>query len=339
MSEPTVCIKGLRPPFLAASLRTGEALPALLARFDVAPALLADLSARVPHSLVVRVWEGLGELAADPCFGPTAVSLLGPPQLDLVDFALLCSPTPRALGETFLRYQRLFHDANDARVVEGEEVVETRHAFRGELPRSRHFVEFIVAVWSAKMRALLGEESGRPRWVSFRHARPALDAPYEALLGAEVRFGAEHDALALPRATLDSRLANAAESAHAAFDRQLQAELARLAPASFAQQLRARVVALLRSGSSEAWELEALARGMRLSRRTLQRRLAEEGGSFRDVLDDARKEVALDVLARGAGTATMTDLAFALGFSEHSAFSRAFRRWTGQSPSTFARSA
>jgi AraC-like DNA-binding protein len=96
------------------------------------------------------------------------------------------------------------------------------------------------------------------------------------------------------------------------------------------------VAARLRAGAGDAGDIEAIARKMGVSRRTLQRRLADAGTSFRDAVDAARREVALAELARGASS--MTDLAFLLGFSEHSAFARAFRRWTGKSPALWARS-
>ncbi|MCY1013835.1 helix-turn-helix transcriptional regulator [Nannocystis pusilla] len=74
---------------------------------------------------------------------------------------------------------------------------------------------------------------------------------------------------------------------------------------------------------------------MGTSERTMQRRLRQAGTSFRDVVDDVRREAALAQLGRR--DATVTDIAFMLGFSDLSAFSRAFRRWTGASPSEYRR--
>jgi AraC-like DNA-binding protein len=335
MAEPTVCVKALRAPFFMAAIATGVPVPELTTRFGVPATLLADLAARVPHARVMRLWDGLAELAGDESFGLTAATVLGAPQLDLVDVAAQRSPSVRALTESFGRYQRLFHDANDVRILEEGEVTIVRHRFSSDLRRSRHFMEFVLATWVARLRALVGPGRMELRGVTFRHARPAGGGPYEAALGAPVQFGAADDALILPRALLDQPVAGADPAAARALEAHLDRELLQLGSAPFPDQVRSLVVGLLGAGSSLSGDIGHLARQLGVSRRTLQRRLADAGTSFRAVTDLARREVALAEMAKG--TATTTDLAFLLGFSEHSAFARAFRRWTGQSPARYAR--
>jgi AraC-like DNA-binding protein len=79
--------------------------------------------------------------------------------------------------------------------------------------------------------------------------------------------------------------------------------------------------------------LDGVARALGMSGRTLQRHLNAQGTSHRELLDEARSAAALRHL--GADTMSVTDVAFVLGFSEVSAFHRAFRRWTGMGPSEF----
>lgn len=211
------------------------------------------------------------------------------------------------------------------------------HQFRGEVQRSRHFIEFILAMWVARPRSLLGPERLVLQRVSFRHAAVAEPERYRALFGPNVEFNAPVDALVLPRSMMDEPLFAGDPAAAQAFAGHLDMELGRLSTGSSPEAVRAQVVQLMRAGSAEAFDLGAVARRMAVSRRTLQRRSLEEGTSFRDLIDAARRDVALAELSRGAST--VTDLAFLLGFSEHSAFSRAFRRWTGKSPVVYLRSA
>lgn len=335
--EPTVCVKGLRSPFFAATLATGVPIPELAERFALPVSLLTDLGARVPHGLLVRVWDELAALTGDAFFGLTAAGVLGAPQLDVLDVALARSATLRELGRSFVRYQRLFHEANDAQLFDraGESVA--LHRFRTELPRSRHFTEFILAMWVARMRGAVGAERMDPvSVIRFRHARPEGAGPYQTLFGPRVLFDAGEDSVSLPVSLVEQPLAAGDARTSQAFASLLDAELARLSEAPLSERVRASVVGLLREGASEACDVEQLARRLALSRRTLQRRLADEGTSFRDVVDAARRELAMAELARGS--TSMTELAFLLGFSEHSAFSRAFRRWTGSSPALYARS-
>jgi AraC-like DNA-binding protein len=79
--------------------------------------------------------------------------------------------------------------------------------------------------------------------------------------------------------------------------------------------------------------LATVASELAMSERSIQRALGEEATSFRQLVDEVRKELALEHLGRPGASAA--DVAFLLGFSEPSAFTRAFRRWTGSSPTQF----
>jgi AraC-like DNA-binding protein len=72
-----------------------------------------------------------------------------------------------------------------------------------------------------------------------------------------------------------------------------------------------------------------------VSTRTLRRRLSEEGSSYREIVDEVRADLARHHLAREKRD--IDDVAFLLGFSDQSAFTKAFRRWTGRTPADYAR--
>jgi AraC-like DNA-binding protein len=78
---------------------------------------------------------------------------------------------------------------------------------------------------------------------------------------------------------------------------------------------------------------ETVARALAVSRRTLSRRLADEGTSFRNILDDVRREFSCALLQDRS--LSVADVAFFLEYSEPAAFNRSFRRWTGQTPRAF----
>jgi AraC-like DNA-binding protein len=330
MTEPTVCVKALRAPFFTAAARTGLPVPMLAGKVDVPLNVLTDVTARVPHSTAIRVWETFAAECSEPSFGMVAAEFAGAAPLDLVDFALTRAPSLRALLKAFLRYQTLFHDANAVELLEERDVLHLRHGFAGDLARSRLLGEFILATWVSRTRAVAGVPL-RPRLVRFRHGPPPDIARHQAVFG-EVEFGADRDEMVISTDALDAPFAHGDEAASSALARQLDEELAKAKPASFADRVRAHAVAGIRGG---ALDIDVIAKALASSRRTLQRRLNDEGTSFRNVVDEARREVALDVMARG-GT-TVTDLTFLLGFSDLSAFGRAFRRWTGTNPASYLR--
>ncbi len=82
-------------------------------------------------------------------------------------------------------------------------------------------------------------------------------------------------------------------------------------------------------------ELEAVAGALELSPRALKRRLADRGTSFTQIVDDTRRELALGYIADAS--LTLVDVAYLCGFSEQSAFNRAFKRWTGMPPGEYRR--
>lgn len=171
------------------------------------------------------------------------------------------------------------------------------------------------------------------RQVDFRCGPPEHGADYRLFFGAPVRFHAPVSRLAFDAAflTLPS-IRN---------ERALR-EFLRRAPANILVRYRhdaglaARVRGRLRDRPAPAWPtFEELARQMRLPASTLRRRLAEEGQSYRDIKDELRRARAEDLLL--GGSRAVAEIAAELGFSEPSAFHRAFRKWTGLSPGAFRR--
>src|SRR5262245_32761286 len=103
-------------------------------------------------------------------------------------------------------------------------------------------------------------------------------------------------------------------------------------PSDFVAKVTRMVVSMLSTGDGN---VERVADRLGVSRRTLQRRLRDCGAVFNDIVTNTRLE--LSSLYLGDASLTLTEVAFRLGYSDLSAFSRAFRRWTGRSPIRFRR--
>jgi AraC-like DNA-binding protein len=114
------------------------------------------------------------------------------------------------------------------------------------------------------------------------------------------------------------------------FDRMLAGELARLDKSDVIARCRAAVLEDLPSGEASA---EDTAKQLHMSPRTLQRKLAEAQTTYVQLVDDTRKDLALRYIEDPRRS--ITDITFSLGFSQPSAFTRAFRRWTGLAPSEY----
>jgi AraC-like DNA-binding protein len=173
-------------------------------------------------------------------------------------------------------------------------------------------------------------ESLRPGGVTLGRVRPPDAAPWERFFGCRVAFGAAQDGFQLSGRDADAPLPVANRQLAGALDAILAKQLAGLDGGNVAARCKAALLERLASGESPEQDI---ATSLHMSRRTLQRKLAEADLTYQQLLDDTRHELALCYVDDPGRS--LTEITFLLGFSGQSAFTRAFRRWTGTSPSGY----
>jgi AraC-like DNA-binding protein len=163
-------------------------------------------------------------------------------------------------------------------------------------------------------------------------ARPAPRdvSRHQAVFRCPVTFDAPESVMRIAHDDLDARLPTANPEVAAATEHMLEAQLARLDRHDVVARLKTSILDALPSGSPTE---EEIARALAMSQRTLQRRLADAGTSFGGVLDATRRDLAFHHLANPARQ--VSEIAYLLGFAEAASFNRAFRRWTGLTPSEY----
>jgi AraC-like DNA-binding protein len=300
----------------------------LLAALDTAPAALDDPDRRVPYATILRAWELAAELSGDPDFGLHAGELAPLGTFDVLDYV---TASCRTLGEAFealARFQRILHDAVQITVEPAGEVTRVRHGVLGRpagIPR--HAAEGVLATWAVRARTLVGGPL-RLLEVGFQHPRPERTAEHRRIFDCAVRFSAPRTEMVLLASVMDLPLRTADPALAAIMRRHASASLERL-PAAAATSTAVRQVLAAGMETGDVG-LPRVARSMGVSPRTLQRALAAEGTTLAGILDELRREMAASHVA--AGGLSLTEIAFLLGFSEVSAFHRAYRRWTGHAP-------
>ena len=173
----------------------------------------------------------------------------------------------------------------------------------------------------------VASEPFAPLEVHCRHARPP-STPHEGWFGCPVSFGSEMDAILVPGEALARANKLADRGLTRFFLDHLDKTLAKVeAQVSLSDRVRAAVVASLSGGVPHLGEI---ARRLGLSERTLQRRLGEEDLTFHALIDEARRDLAEGLLVNS--DYALAEIAFLTGFSEQSAFTRAFKRWCGTTP-------
>jgi AraC-like DNA-binding protein len=324
--QPTVALTGTFAMVLAAEA-AGSVVDDLLAEAGLARGDLVDPAVRLPLSDVLRLWDQILDRVGNRPLQLEAPSHLPLGAYKVVDYLVLASPT---VGEGIVRFARFFRlIADHVRILvepgEGEKRVGITLADGS--PASPIYVDYAFAVLTSRMRLRVRPGMAVKR-VEFRHSSPQDPSPYEALFLAPVSFDRSRDWLcfsdeewAAPTETGDETLALLIEE-HA---RILSQRLPK-PHVGIVSDVRQAILGVLPKNPS----LEEVARKLRLSDRTLQRRLFGAGASFREVSDGVRSELAKEYLSDCR--VRVSEVAFLVGFSDQSSFNRAFRRWTGIPP-------
>jgi AraC-like DNA-binding protein len=310
-------------------LDTGQILHA--ARLDTAT--LQDPDARIPIEQVEALWQKAYEVSNDPNLALHAIEVLPFGAYRVIDFLASHAPTIGAALAKVSDYFPLIHG-----VVRLPYAVGDRHVTFGvEAPSrpstiTRPIAEYTLAAVFLRLRSATNEPFRLMR-VEFSHPRPADISEHERIFECPVRFGADTCQLVIARDVWDSPRTGSNPALFSVLDTHARMLLGQLpSPIDIVGRVREAIEAELRGGIPK---LETIAKRLAMSPRTLQRRLRDQGVLFNDVLDAMRFRAAKSYLAQGDIAAS--EVAYLLGFSEQSSFNRAFKRWSGQTPTDYRR--
>ncbi len=322
------------------ALRIAQGLVAAAAQAGLDPAPLEraigianitePLDARVSIDEMHRVWELIMRTLRDPGFPVHVGTSRTTDDYDVYAFVLMTSAT---FGEALARtghYLRVISDG-----FHWELLSEGRHAHlvlhpHGPLSLGRRCVHECVNVEFVRLCRQVLAPDFRPYEVRFAHAEPADTRAHEAFFGTKPLFEQRRTEVLIDRALLDARLPKADATFLRFFGEELERRLSRLQGPPMATSVRR----LLLQGKAET-TMDDVARSLGTSRRTLHRRLREEGTTFDELTMDTRQALAIEHVA--ARKLPLAEVAYVLGFSEPSAFHRAFKRWTGMTPQAYRR--
>jgi len=308
---------------------------ALASAAGLTEADLGDPDGRIPLDRCVALWEGIAAAPRGQDFGFWLGRSVTVETLGVIGFAMRHAPDVRVAFRCLDRFGKLIGDVVSPIIdEEGEHVV----FHRREPPRIARLAALAVSAPVGTLTLLgqlAGIESAATAAVeaAFQHPPPPNADRYRQELGCPVHFNAQETRLVLRRAVFDLPLRAPDAGLFAYLERHAQGLMDRLREQrSVAARVRQQLVERLRDGEPEQG---GIARRLGMSERTLQRRLRDEGTTFAALVDEARLELARMYLADPK--LAVFEIAFLLGYSEPSAFNRAFRRWTGASPSEHRR--
>lgn len=292
------------------------------------PAVMNEPRGRFKVERTIAAWGKAAELIDDPCFGLKIADAWSPTDVHALGYAFLASSTLRTALRRLARYVAVVNDRVGFTVEEdGEHVSVTHQTLDPDLSFSLAVEDARWALIASMCRQSYGDKLDLVE-VRLQHPEPPCKGAYNGFFRCPVRFDSPKSAILFARADLDYPLPVANRELARASDGILCGFLANLTDGDLITRVKLAIVDALPSGQSGD---DDIAKAVYTTRRTLQRRLAALGTTYSKVLDSVRRELAEQYLADPERS--MREISFLLGFSELSAFSRAFKRWTGKAPS------
>jgi AraC-like DNA-binding protein len=304
----------------------------LIREFSLPATAETDPEAVLPLPALQAFFEAAEAAIADPFLGIHVAAHFKRGTYGVLEYSWRSAPTIREAMARLVRCIALLNDFVVISLVErGDRAVLEQSIPGRPLCVGRHGNEFFIAAVLLQARSLSGAPF-IPERVWFAHPAPKDRSELFRLLGtSQVEFGGESNGMELGADLLALPIASADPTLLSLLDRCVDQDLAlRASPSRFLGQVRQGISAKL---SEEPPSLAITARALRMSPRTLQRRIAAEGTSFQELVESVREELARVYVKdpkRSIG-----EIAYLLGYAELSPFLRAFKRWTGVTPSQF----
>jgi AraC-like DNA-binding protein len=302
---------------------------ALLAEAGISPEAAYDVDGEVTLDQMRGFWQAAYRLSGNPHLALHAGQEVTPGAYKSLDYLLVTAPTLGTGLSRFVKYLRLINTWINFDFEETEEGVGlVLRSLIGPVPPPA--VEYTFAALTSRMRRALGAH-WTPANVSFTHAPRPDHFAYAAYFGCPVEFAADRCELLFGRDDWEAPI----PCADAALFRLVDAHSlllldSRSAADDIAAKVRSKIAKTLKDGEPHR---DTVARRLGVSGRTLHRRLGEAGVTFSELVEEVRKDLASSYLARQ--DLALSEVSFILGFSDQSAFTRAFKRWTGLTPHLF----
>lgn len=286
-----------------------------------------DPDARIPAPLADAIWLEASRLAQEPLLALQAARALEFGAYKVLDFIVANAPT---VGEGLHRVVRYFPlvDPRGRFEIEadGDPATIAFGSGAGDVPAAAQQYTFAALV-------LRSRASTRTQWrleaVDFTFPAASDPQAMEQVFGCRVNFAMPRARLVIPRESWSQPVEGANGALFSVLEDHAQHLLAGIPDdePGLLDALRDELRARLRGGDAS---IAVVSKALAMSERTLQRRLDELGVSYSDVLNEVREELGREYLCEP--DVSIAEIAFLLGFSDQSAFGRAFKRWTGSTP-------
>jgi AraC-like DNA-binding protein len=291
-----------------------------------------DSSGRIPSIKVKRLWELSVQYSGDPCFGLTYAAYIQPSTLHGLGLSWIASHTLKDGLERLVRFQRIL--TTDQQL--GLRETQTGYCIHDVVGQKDDPIQYPDAAYDStiasiyKMCQIMLGPDINPIRVSVEHSAPPCKEKFEQFFRIPVNFDADETAIEFDKKICELQVSSANPELTRINDQIVIDYLNQFEQDDIVTHTRKYIIDHLPSGVPRQ---AIIASDLNMSLRNFQRKLSRSGASYTDILSRVRQEMACYYLK--APNYPIIEISYLLGFTDPSNFSRAFKRWNGQSPNQF----
>ncbi len=293
------------------------------------PAKLGDPNERYSARGMKKLWTLAADMTGDPCIGLKAAAYRHPTTLHALGFAWMASSSLREALERTIRYLEVVSTATHLTMAIRDNLVQLEFPFNPNYIPAVEAADAALAVIFDMCRNSYGE-GFKLTQVQLRRKAPKCEQAFIDFFQSPVHFTAPANALVFDVKYLDKQLRTANAELVRVNDQIIAQHLADLKKNDIVGQIQIEFINLLSSGSISE---QLIADKLHMSLRSLQRKLANANTSYKALLEQTRKKLAIQYIRDSRYS--VNEITYLLGFSEPGNFSRAFKRWTGYTPTQY----
>jgi AraC-like DNA-binding protein len=291
--------------------------------------LLLNPANRIPHHQIGKVWQRAGEITNDPSLGLDAAEVIFPGMYHTLSAAIYAAPNILTMLEYLSRYRRIFHPLSRMELQRDGRCF--RFHWGPKEPYVSHFgAEAVVAAFIGLCRQLGGADFAPSEIHIKRQLNPSAQRRYKAFYRAPLYCSQPENTLVFAPGPLEKPLLTSNSVIEKLSVQATREYIATLDEEDICNTVYCKIIEAL---PARAYGEEMIAQDLHLSVRTMQRRLKDAGTSYDRLLQDTRRELALNYIRNQ--DLSLQEISYLVGFTKPTNFTRAFKRWTGQTPGAY----
>jgi len=304
---------------------------AALTTVGIDPQCVGDADQRVPLAQMQALWELAERVSGDDCIGLESIKHINPTSFHAITYAHHASSSLRESLERLNKFSNVISTAAAVSARDDkEDVVVTLNLVEGAEALSFQAADAFMAIIVLAAKNFLGNVENPIRSAKFKRLRPRDTARHQAIFKCPLSFASDDYEIRIAKSFVDQQVPTGNAELVRINEQVLAEYLSRFNKNDLVAAVYSTLIDLLPEGEPTR---EKVCEVLGISSRHLHRKLADLGTSYKGILEDTRKRLALQYIEQRS--LAITTIAYQLGFLDSSSFARSFKRWTGLSPSDF----